>query len=194
MMGSREEREKKRMSIAGKLRNRLWFIRYPGGFTLIELTIVILLMGFMLSFTLPRVRDVALSDNLKSTVRLLTSTIKELRYQAIKDNQEYFLKFDFASKKFWSDSPYLSEDDRAVALKNAFSPPPDVSVIDICLKDDKKYLSGTISISFSREGYISPSVIHLGSEDGRQFTLSLRPFLGNVDVLEEYVEIEDVVM
>ncbi len=88
----------------------------------------------------------------------------------------------------------MSEDDRAVAYKNAFSPPPDVSVIDICLKDDKKYLSGTISISFSREGYISPSVIHLGSEDGRQFTLSLRPFLGNVDVLEEYVEIEDVVM
>ena len=193
-MGSREEREKTRMSTAGKLKNRQWFIRCPGGFTLIELTIVILLMGFMLSFTLPRIRDLALSDNLKSTVRLLTSTIKELRYQAIKDNQEYFLKFDFASKKFWSDSPYLSEDDRAVALKNAFSPPPDVSVIDICLKDDKKYLSGTISISFSREGYISPGVIHLGSEDGRQFTLSLRPFLGNIDVLEEYVEIEDVVM
>lgn len=182
------------MSIAGKLKNRLWFIRCPGGFTLIELTIVILLMGFMLSFALPRVRDVALSDNLKSTVRLLTSTIKELRYQAIKDNQEYFLKFDFASKKFWRDSPYLSEDDRAVAYKNAFSPPPDVSVIDICLKEDEKYLSGTISISFSREGYISPGVIHLASEDGRQFTLSLRPFLGDVDVLEEYVEIEDVVM
>jgi general secretion pathway protein H len=193
-MGSREEREKTRMSIAGKLKNRLWFIRCPGGFTLIELTIVILLMGFMLSFTLPRIRDVALSDNLKTTVRTLTSTIKALRYQAIKDNQEYFLKFSFASKKFWSDSPNLSEEDRAAAIKNAFSPPPDVRIIDICLKDDEKYLSGTISISFSRDGYISPSVIHLGSDDGRQFTLSLRPFLGNVDVLEEYVEIGDVKM
>ena len=182
------------MSTAGKLKNRPWFSRCPGGFTLIELTVVILLVGFMLSFTLPRIRDAALSDNLKTTVRTLTSTIKELRYQAIKDNQEYFLKFSFDSKKFWSDSPYLSEEDRAAAIKNAFSPPPDVSILDICLKGDEKYLSGTIGISFSREGYISPGVIHLGSDDGRQFTLSLRPFLGNVDVLEEYVEIEDVEM
>jgi prepilin-type N-terminal cleavage/methylation domain-containing protein len=194
MMGPREERVRMLMSIAGKLKNRLWFIRCPGGFTLIELTMVILLVGFMLSFTLPRIRDVALSDNLKSTVRTLTSTIKELRYQAIQDNQEYFLKYNFTSKKFWNDSPYLSEEDRAAAFKNAFSPPSDVRVIDICLKNDEKYLSGTISLSFSREGYISPSVIHLGSDDGRQFTLSLRPFLGNVDVLEEYVEIEDVRM
>jgi len=193
-MGSREERAGMRISTAGKLKNRPWFIRCPGGFTLIELTIVILLMGFMLSFALPRMRDVALSDNLKTTVRILTSTIKELRYQAIKDNQEYFLKFSFASKKFWSDSPNLSEEDRATAIKNAFSPPPDVRIIDICLMDDEKYLSGIISISFSREGYISPSVIHLGSEDGRQFTLSLRPFLGNVYVLEEYVEIWDLEM
>ena len=182
------------MSTAGKLKNRLWFIRCPGGFTLIELTIVILLAGFMLSFTLPRIRDAALSDNLKTTVRTLTSTIKELRYQAIKDNQEYFLKFSFASKKFWGDSPNLSDEDRAAVIKDAFSPPPDVSILDICFKGDEKYLSGTIGISFSREGYISPGVIHLASDDGRQFTLLLRPFLGDVDVIEEYVEIEDVEM
>jgi prepilin-type N-terminal cleavage/methylation domain-containing protein len=194
MIGFKEERARMRISTAGKLRDSLWFIRCPEGFTLIELTITILLVGFMLSFTLPRIRDVALSDNLKTTVRTLTSTIKELRYQAIKDNQEYFLKFSFASKKLWSDSTYLSEDDRAAALKNAYSPPSDVRIIDICLKDGGKYLSGIISIGFSREGYISPSVIHLGSEDGRQFTLSLRPFLGDVEVLEGYVEIEDVEM
>jgi prepilin-type N-terminal cleavage/methylation domain-containing protein len=194
MTVSREERARMRISTAGKLNNRPWFIRCTEGFTLIEVTIVILLMGFMLSFALPRIRDVALSDNLKTTVRTLTSTIKELRYQAIKDNREYFLKFSFASNKFWGDSPNLSEVDRAAALKDAFSPPPDVRIIDICLKDGEKYLSGIISIGFSREGYISPSVIHLGSEDGRQFTLSLKPFLGNIDVLEKYVEIGDLKM
>jgi len=178
------------MSITGNLINKQ-LITHPGGFTLIELTMVILLIGFMLSITLPRLHDVALSDTLKNTVRTMTSTINEVRYQAIKDNQEYFLKFDFGSKKFWTDSSSLSEQERTAAKKNSFSLPSDIRVIDICFKGGENKTSGEISIGFSKEGYISPVVIHLGSEDGRQFTFVLSPFLGNVNVLENYIAIED---
>jgi len=163
-----------------------------GGFTLIELTMVILLVGFMLSLTLPRLRDVALSDTLKNTVRTLTATVKELRYQAIKDSQEYYLIFDFGSKKFRTESPYFTEAERVDAKKNSFSLPADVRVIDICFKSDEKKTTGEVSIGFNKDGYIIPSVIHLGSEDGRRFTFVLRPFLGDVTVLEEYLEIGDV--
>jgi len=174
------------MSITGSWNNRPvkpGLTSHPRGFTLIELTMVILIVGFLLSLTLPRLRDVVLTDNLKTTVRILTATIRQLRYQAIKDHTEYFLKFDFGSNRFRTDSPYIS-----------FSPPSDVRVIDICLKGEEKKTSGEISINFSKEGYISPGVIHLVSEDGRRFTLSLMPFLGSVNVLEGYIEIEDVKM
>jgi len=185
------------MSIAGSWNNRPVKPEstiHPRGFTLIELTMVILLVGFLLSLTVPRLRDVALTDDLKTTVRILTATIRELRYKAIKDNHEYFLKFDFGSKKFWTDSPYFSEEDSTAAIENSFSPPSDVRIIDICLKGDEKNSSGEVSISFTKEGYISPSVIHLVSDDGRRFTLSLMPFLGSVNALEGYIEIEDVKM
>jgi prepilin-type N-terminal cleavage/methylation domain-containing protein len=185
------------MSTAGMLKNnrvRYIPIEHKDGFTLIEMTMVILLIGFMLSLTLPKLSDVALSDNLKKTVRTMTATIKEIRYQAIKDSQEYSLIFDFGSKKFYTYSPDFSEEEQIAAKEDSFSLPSDVRVIDISFQDDEKKTSGEVGIGFSKEGYIIPSVIHFGSDDGRRFTLSLRPFLGDVNVLEEYIEIEDVKM
>jgi len=197
MITPREEREKTRMSTAGILNSNRVGHAWPGdrsGFTLIEMTMVIFLMGIMLSLTLPRLRDIALSDNLKNTVRTMNATVKEIRYQAIKDSHEYLLKFDFSSKIFWSDSPYLTEEKRISAKKNSISLPSDIRVIDISFKDGQKKTSGEVSIRFSKEGYISPSVIHLGSDDGRRFTYILRPFLGDADIIEEYVEIGEVTL
>ena len=197
MITPREEREKTRMSTAGILNSRRVRFTRPGdlsGFTLIEMIMVVFLLGIMLSLTLPRLRDVALSDNLKNTVRTMNATVKEIRYQAIKDNHEYLLKFDFGSKAFWSDSPYLDEEKRIAAKENSISLPSDIRVIDISFIDGEKKNSGEVSIRFSKEGYISPSVIHLGSDDGRRFTYVLRPFLGDVDLIENYVEIGEITL
>jgi len=197
MITPREERERTRMSTAGiSNRSRVGYTRIGelSGFTLIEMTMVIFLMGIMLSLTLPRLRDVALSDNLKNTVRTMNSTVKEIRYQAIKDNHEYLLKYDFGSKTFWSDSTYLTEEKRIASRENSISLPSDIRVIDISFKDGEKETSGEVSIRFTREGYISPSVIHLGSDDGRRFTYILRAFLGDFDIIEDYVEVAEVTL
>ena len=184
-----------RMSTAGTLKNKQ-IIYKPAkiqeGFTLIELTMVIILLGFMLSLTLPRLRDVALSDNLKNTIRKMTAMVNEIRYQAIKDNTEYYLIYDFGSNQFWVDSPYFTEEEHFAAKEGAFSLPSDIRVIDIYFKGGEQKSDGAIYIVFSKEGYIIPTIIHFGSNDGRRFTFVLRPFLGDVEVLEEYVGIEDV--
>lgn len=162
------------------------------GFTLIELAMVILLIGFMLTITLPKLQNLALGDKLKTLIRTLTSTINEIRYQAIKDNQTYYLKFDFGAKKFWADSPTLTEEERIAAKNNSIALPTDVNVIDIEFNDGQTISTGEISIGVNKMGYIDPSVIHLSSDDGRKFTFVLRPFLASVNVLENYVKIEDV--
>ena len=122
----------------------------------------------------------------------MTAAIKESRYQAVKNNQEYFLEFDFESKKFWTDSPSLSDEERALAKKKSFSLPSDVQVIDIVFKGGEYKTSGEASIRFSKKGYVIPAVIHLGSDDGRKFTFVLSPFLGSVNILENYIQIGDV--
>lgn len=162
------------------------------GFTLIELAMVILLAGFMLTITLPRLQNLALGDNLKTVLRTLTSTINEIKYQAIKDNQTYYLKFDFNTRKFWAESPNLTEEERINARENSITLPSDVNVTDVEFKDGPAISTGEVSIGVNKKGYIDPSVIHLSSNDGRRFTFVLRPFLASVNVLETYVNIEDV--
>ncbi len=65
-------------------------------------------------------------------------------------------------------------------------------ILDIWLKGKGKKVAGEAAIRFNKKGYVQQSVIHLASEDGRQFTLVLSPFLGRVRILERYVEFEDV--
>jgi prepilin-type N-terminal cleavage/methylation domain-containing protein len=168
--------------------------RRAEGFTLIELTMVVILLGVILSFTIPRVEDITLGDTLKTAVRRMTAKTRELRYMAIKDHQEYTLKYSFGMKKFWTDSPDFSPDERLSAKEETFSLPSNVDVIDICFKSGETRNDGEVNITFSKEGYISPSVIHLGSEDSRQFTFVLSPFLGKANAQEGYINIEDVRM
>jgi prepilin-type N-terminal cleavage/methylation domain-containing protein len=192
MTTPREAKARMPMSTAGNLNNKQGLLRRNRGFTLIELTMVILITGFFLSLTLPRLRDVALSDTLKNAVRTMTSRINEVRYQAIKDKQDYLLTYEFGTKAFWADSADLTDEERAAAKKASFTLPSDVRVSDISFRDGDRKTAGTVKIRFTKEGYIVPAAIHLSSEDGRQFTLVLRPFLGDLDVLENYVDIKDV--
>ncbi|MBN1625096.1 MAG: prepilin-type N-terminal cleavage/methylation domain-containing protein [Deltaproteobacteria bacterium] len=166
----------------------------PGGFTLIELSVVLFLIGLIVSLVLPQIRDAALSDTLKNTAMVLTSTVNEIRHQAVKDNRECFLKFNFETKRFWADLAWITDEERNIAEALSFSLPSDVEVTDICFKDGKIYTSEEVSISFSREGYITPAVIHLSSRDGRRLSFILRPFLGDAGVVEEYIEVDDAEM
>jgi prepilin-type N-terminal cleavage/methylation domain-containing protein len=162
------------------------------GFTLIELTMVIFLVGLMLSIVLPNLKSLALSDNLKNSLRTLTSTVNELRYQAIRENQAYYLNYDFGTKKFWTDSSYLTIEQRVLAKQNAIALPADVNVIDISFLDGEVLTTGQTSIGINKEGYADPAVIHMGSNDGRQFTFVLRPFLASVNIVKDYIKISDV--
>lgn len=162
------------------------------GFTLIELTMVIILFGILLSLTLPRFREAVITDDLKSTSRKIISAIRELRYFSIKEYKDNYLVFDLGSDQFWTDSSFITEEERITARENASNIPEGVGIIDIWLRNGGKKSSGETRIRFTKEGYIQPSVIHLGSEDGRNFTLVLRPFLGKINVMDRYVEFEEI--
>jgi prepilin-type N-terminal cleavage/methylation domain-containing protein len=173
---------------------RLWQkeIRDTTGYTLIELTVVIFLMGILLSVTLPRIQDTILTDRFKTTTRQIINKIYELKNNAIRANKNYHLYFDLESNKYWDEYDDMTDDARAEAREKAAPFPDDVRIRDVWFKGSGKAVMGEVSIFFSRKGYIQPAVIHLRSEDDREFTLILRPFLGKVEVLDQYVEFEDI--
>jgi hypothetical protein len=48
---------------------------------------------------------------------------------------------------------------------------------------------GDAVIRFTKQGYAQQVVIHLGTNDGRAYSLVLSPFLGTIKTYDRYVEI-----
>lgn len=158
------------------------------GYTFIELTVVIFLIGLTLVLTVPRFRYEMLTDDLKATVRRMVGTIRSLRNDAIREQKIYVLCFDLGSNRYWIESADMTDEGRALEDKKALPLPGGVQILDVWSGEMGKKVDGKAAIRFTKKGYIEPSIIHLGAEDGRKFTLELSPFMGKVKVFEKYVE------
>ncbi len=163
--------------------------RKTKGYTFIELTVVIFLIGLTLVLTVPRFRYSIVTDDLKATVRQMIGTIRGLRNEAIREHKTYRLHFDLESNRFWIESTDMTEEEQAEAYKKAFQLPEGVRILDVWRRETGKKMAGETTIHFTKKGYVEQSIIHLAAEDGREFTLVLSPFLGKVKVHEKYVEI-----
>ena len=162
------------------------------GYTFIELTVVIFLIGLTLVLTVPRFRYEMFTDDLKATVRRMVGTIRSLRNDAIREQKIYVLCFDLGSNRYWIESADMTDEGRALEYEKALQLPGGVQILDVWSGEMGKKVDGKAAIRFSKKGYIEQSVIHLGAEDGRKFTLELNPFMGKVKVFEKYVEFRGI--
>ena len=149
---------------------------------------VIFLIGLTLVMTVPRVRYEMLTDNLKATVRKMVGEIRDLRNIVVREQKDYRLCFDLGSNRYWIESKDMTDEGRALEYDKAKSLPGGVQILDVWSGGMGKKVDGKAEIRFTKKGYIEQSVIHLGAEDGRKFTLELSPFMGKVKVYEKYVE------
>jgi prepilin-type N-terminal cleavage/methylation domain-containing protein len=166
--------------------------RNAKGYTFIELTVVLVLIGVMTALAMPRVRYTLLTDDLKTATRKLVGIIKSIRSEAIREQKGLFLHFDLESNRFWLESEAMEETERLASREKALALPNGIRFRDVWLKGQGKKTGGETAIQFYKKGYVQPAAIHLASEDGREFTLVLSPFLGRVEVLNTYAEFEDV--
>jgi prepilin-type N-terminal cleavage/methylation domain-containing protein len=162
------------------------------GYTLIELAVVVILLGLIFTIATPRIRESLFRDNLKGATRHIVGLITELRDEAIREHKEYILHFDLESSRFWYDSPAMTEEERARVAADASPLPGQVRIMDVWFSGKGKIMLGEVAIRINKKGYIEQSVIHLGTEDSREFTLLLSPFLRRIEVYDKYVEFEDI--
>lgn len=158
------------------------------GFTLMELIVVMALIGVMLGVAAPAVREALLTDALKRTARKMIGVINEARNDAVRTHQGQTLHLDLETHRFWKQSAGMSDEERSVARKQGFVLPGDVRILDVSLKGLGKNMAGETWIRLNKKGYIHPSAIHLGCQDGRRLTLILSPFLGKIKVMDKYLD------
>ena len=158
---------------------------------MIELVVVMSLIVMMIGLTMPKIRTSLLSDGLKRTALRMVGMASNLKDEAVREQRSYALHLDIARQQYWIGFAAMTEEEQALALDNAEKLPRDVQILDVWFKEGGKVTEGEAAILFFKKGYVQPSAIHLGADDGRRFTLVLSPFVGNVKVMETYVDFEN---
>ena len=157
------------------------------GYTLIELSVVVLLIGMMLYLAVPRVQDTLLNDDLKAATRRLIGAARELRSESVREQTDYILHIDLSQPAIWSYAADTTAEKRAELRKGAARLLEGIRIVDIRQADGVRKTEGEAAIRFFRKGYVEPTVVHLAKDD-RAFTLVFNPFLQAVTVYEKYVD------
>ena len=163
----------------------------PGikGFTLIELAVVIALLGLFLGLTIPRFQFYLVADDLKATTRKIVGLVREVRNEAIREQKVYTIHLDLESNRWWTEYAGMEDEEMQLAREKAFVLPNGVRFLDVWCRDKGKQAQGVFPLRFSKKGYVDQTMIHIGTETEREFTVELSPFLGVVKVHDRYVDI-----
>ncbi len=160
------------------------------GFTLIELTIVLLLIGIMFSITIPKFQETLIDNSLLSAEELIINSIKSCKDDAAQKNSIYTLHFDINEGIFWITDSKMTTEQQARGRERSESLPKDITIKNICHVGAQNDGFSKSTITITPKGYAQPSIIHLKSDE-EEVSLILRPFLSRIDITDEYIDCED---
>lgn len=164
------------------------------GFTLLELSVVLLILGIAASFIAPRLRDPESQALTSSTARLATAVrylYDEAAYRRLPmrlnldlDQQVYFvteLGGDPSAPEF---VPSRSSLAKPTAL------PDSVAFRDVILPAVGTVTEGVVFAQFSPDGWADPLVVHLRGRSGNETTMAIEPLTGRTRIADRYVTID----
>ncbi len=161
------------------------------GFTLIEILVVMVLISLVTAFTIPSIRTSLFSDQLKATARRLVGFVTEVSQNAVSNQSEYRISFDLEENRVWA-TPGAAKNKQDEEVKEIkLVVPESVRIVDVVSANSDKNSQGTATLYLSKKGYIDKTAIHLRSDDGRDMTIVLSPFLGVTRIFDSYIDLED---
>ncbi len=168
-----------------------------GGFTLIELMIVVLIIGMVTAIAYPQYQILSRA-NLRETSRKLAGTIRYLYARAILDKKSWRMVIDIQENRIWAerldpqeDGPGLEYIKTQTAGLRRIRIPAGVVIRDVKVLGRATQSSDVEYIYFSPYGGVERAVIHLMHEKrGWVFTLATKPLSGRVAIFDHDVDIE----
>ncbi len=166
-----------------------------GGFTLIEIVVVVSLIALMLVFSFPKLSGFLSVDNKNQVIRWLIAQRTILRTSAVREQAPYLLRVNISDNQM-STMPLAgtvaSGDDlfadgngetASKKIRQKYTCGGDLEIISVVLPDDETILSGTVDIVFFERGYCQQAIIQMKDGDDR-FSIHIEPFLPRVVVYE----------
>jgi len=174
--------------VAGSRLNNL--IVRQNGFTLIEMTVVIVILSVMALVVLPRL-PFAHERDLKTSARNLAASLRYLGDMAISTKQHYRLRITLLNNEIAVTRVLPEGDELAVSdgTLNELSLLDGIVFSDIVTPRTGKVAEGEAVLDFGPLGVEDFAVIHLKrKDDSRYYTVAVYPGSGRVTVLEGYQE------
>ncbi len=180
----------------------VWFRTAPGrrpgsagrrrgvsaGFTLIEVTLVVLIIGLL--FGIAALKFDALTDGsrLGASAREIGSTVGVAYSQAVLAKQTQTLVFDTENQAYWIASETDPEGESGAGFLKKRGLYKGVTFKDVQVGAEVFEEKGLLRIDISPLGVSSSCMVHLVNESGSEMTVRVHPLTGTVSYYDEYVE------
>ena len=166
--------------------------RAPNGFTLLELSLVLFIIGLLVTVIVPRLGDLS-GTRLESSARRLAALVRYLNGEAAFSSQLYRLNYDLDKRLYWvsvlaasRDATEFIPDDSPLARPVQL--PPSITFVDVHVPSAGRVRTGQVYTHFYPQGYTDPTVIHLRDQHSRIVTVTIPPLPAEVGVYEGYVD------
>lgn len=166
------------------------------GFTLLELSIVLLVLAIAAAFVIPRLRDPESTALAASAARLAT-TARLLYEEAAFRRTPMRLNLDLDKQAYWvtvlrADDPETAPEfvPDATPLTRPVALPEAVAFADVVLPALGTVKEGIVFAQFLPEGYADPLVVHLTNRRSEYATLAIEPLTGRTRVGDGYIELD----
>lgn len=160
------------------------------GFTLIELTVVMALIGIILFVSIPGFQHILTDDTRKASQWILVQ-VPGLKTRAVSEMKIYALHADMDDDLLWISNETMSDKEMDLAREQGRPLTDDSYIMDVAYPDGETIDSGEAVIYFYPKGYSEKAIIHMEDDDGARRSFIIEPFLSQVEMKEEYVDFEE---
>jgi prepilin-type N-terminal cleavage/methylation domain-containing protein len=175
-----------------KMMSRVQSIWTQDGFSLVELSIVILLLSFLLLLSIPRFGAVLVGQRLNSTGHLITGIVRYLYDQSTAKKQLYHLNYHFKDREIWVTFPNDEGEfieDRSSSFTRRRKLPIGIQFEDIETPMGK-VTEGQAYTQFFPTGLVDRTIVHVRADDGAQLSVLIHPLNGRVTIEQGYRELD----
>lgn len=144
------------------------------GFTLVELMVVILIFGGIVTMVTMNWERLVPDAQLNSSVRVLSDILNGTRSEAIARNAEYRVLYDIDADTYWVETPFLETgglatvripgeedfDEGRRAIRDLQELAEGVDIVKVTI-DDEEYTDGQVYVRFSPSGGSNAHLVQL---------------------------------
>lgn len=165
------------------------------GYTLVEISVVLLLISLIFFISLPRLSNFLFQTDLKDAARSLKAVVYFLRSKSIVAHRPTVLHLDLDRRLYWGDFAAGEEERRRGSRERTVLSPPKglpegIRFLDASNINTPKKVSGELSSIFNPKGAVEETVIHLTDKRSNIMTIIINAFTGTFSVYDEYVDVE----